>query len=166
MGIQRHHIETSRLNLDRFAMSDADEVFDCISPTVTRFMSWDPPSYADFRSRCEALAQGDMEFQFVIRRKDTHECLGIAGVERPEEDLPELGVWMKLAAHGQGFGREAVEAIARWASARWGKDGFLYPVAVENLASSQIAEGLGGEVVATRTGPKYDSVVYRIPRQG
>jgi RimJ/RimL family protein N-acetyltransferase len=163
MGNRRHHIGTSRLNLDRFQISDADEVFDCITAAVTRFMSWDPPSYADFRSRCEALAQGEEEVQFVIRLKDTHECLGVAGVERPEDDLPELGVWLKETAHGQGYGREAVEAVARWAAGRWNKTAFLYPVAVENLASRRIAEVLGGEIIAARSGPKYNSVVYRIP---
>jgi RimJ/RimL family protein N-acetyltransferase len=162
-GAQRHHIETVRLNLDRFAIVDAEVLFSCITPAVTRFMAWDPPPYAEFRSRCEALSRGEEEIQFVIRRRDTLECLGVAGVERPADELPELGVWLKEAAQGQGYGREAVEAVARWASEYWSKTAFLYPVAVENLASRRIAERLGGEIIATRSGPKYNSVVYRIP---
>ena len=51
----------------------------------------------------------------------------------------------------------------RWASATVDREGFLYPVAVQNTASRRIAERLGGEIIATRSGAKYDSVVYRIP---
>jgi RimJ/RimL family protein N-acetyltransferase len=145
-------------------MSDADEVFQCITPVVTKFMAWDPPSFDDYKSRCEALSQADerTEIQFVIRRRDTRECLGIVGVERLGDALPELGIWMKEAAHRQGYGREAVEAVAIWASGTCGKNGFIYPVAIENIASRRIAEGLKGEIIATRSGPKYESVVYKI----
>ncbi len=161
------HIDTSRLSLDRFVMSDADEVFRCITPAVTRFLAWDPPSLDVYRSRCQALCRADdrTEVQFVIRRRDTQECLGLVGVERLDDPVPELGVWMKPTAHGQGFGREAVEAVVRWASGVCEGPGFIYPVAVENAASRRIAEALGGEIIATRSGRKYDSVVYRIPRR-
>jgi RimJ/RimL family protein N-acetyltransferase len=157
------HIETARLSLRRFEMADAEDVFRCITPAVTRFMAWDPPAFEDYRARCETLVRdgGRTEVQFVIRR--TGECLGVTAVERPQDELPELGIWMKETAHGQGYGREAVEALARWASAAWDRAGFLYPVALENVASRRIAEGLGGEVIANRSGRKYDSVVYRIP---
>jgi len=158
------HIDTPRLSLERFAMSDADELFQCITPAVTKFMTWDPPSFDDYKSRCEALSRVDerTEAQFVIRRKDTRECLGIAGVERLGDALPELGIWMKETAHRQGYGREAVEAVARWAFRTCNGNGLIYPVAIENIASRRIAEGLKGEVIATRSGPKYDSVVYKI----
>ncbi len=159
-------IETPRLTLARFEMTDAQDVFGCITPAVTRFMAWDPPvSFDEFKSGCETRLQSRDQIQFVIRRKDTGECLGIAGVEGLIEDLPELGIWMKEAAQSQGYGREAVEAVARWASGDLIPDGFLYPVAVENVASRRIAEGLNGEVIATRSGAKYDSVVYKIPLQ-
>ncbi|WP_293904320.1 GNAT family N-acetyltransferase [Phenylobacterium sp.] len=162
MGLR---IESARLCLDRFELADADDVFRCITPAVTRFLSWDPPTFDDYMSRCESLVQADIqtEVQFVIRRKDSRECLGIAGIDRLRDDLPELGIWMKEAAHGQGYGREAVEAIAAWASSILNKGGFIYPVAIENIASRRIAEGLRGEVFASRSSQKYDSVVYRIP---
>jgi RimJ/RimL family protein N-acetyltransferase len=121
------HIEALRLSLDRFSMADADELFQCITPTVTRFMAWDPPSFDDYKSRCEALSQADeaIEVQFVIRRKDTRECLGIVGIERLGDVLPELGIWMKETAHRQGYGREAVEAVAKWASRICAGNGFI-----------------------------------------
>lgn len=159
------HIETPRLSLRPFAMADAEDVFACITPAMTRFMAWDPPAFEDYRARCESLVRDDgrTEVQFVIRRRDTLDCLGVTAVERPQDELPELGVWMKEVVHGQGYGREAVEATLRWASATWDRAGFVYPVAVENTASRRIAEGLGGVVIAARSGRKYESVVYRIP---
>lgn len=159
------HIQTARLSLRPFAMPDADEVFACITPGMTRFMAWDPPTREAYQTRCEALVRdgGRAETQFVIRRADTGECLGVTAVERPGDELPELGIWMKEAAHGQGYGREAVEATLRWASAQGDRAGFLYPVAVENVASRRIAERLGGEIIGSRAGAKYDAVVYRIP---
>jgi len=39
---------------------------------------------------------------------------------------------------------------------------FTYPVAVQNIASRLIAEGLGGEIIGERTNSKYNSVVYRM----
>ena len=41
---------------------------------------------------------------------------------------PELGLWTKETAHGLGYGREAVTALAEWAPETLGKKGFIYPV--------------------------------------
>ncbi|WP_246678328.1 MULTISPECIES: hypothetical protein [unclassified Mesorhizobium] len=61
------------------------------------------------------------------------------------------------------MGREAVAAVAAWASDAFNPDCFEYPAAEENVASRRIAEGLGGSIVETRSNSKYTSVVYRIP---
>jgi RimJ/RimL family protein N-acetyltransferase len=105
-------------------------------------------------------------FSFVIRRRDSQECLGMTAVEACDTESPELGLWMKESAHGQGFGREVVAAVAEWAHKTLGKKSFIYPVAVQNIASRRIAEGLHGEIIGNRTSPKYDSVIYKIPWKG
>ncbi len=87
----------------------------------------------------------------------------MAGLKGIASDSPELGVWLKEAAHGQGYGREVVRAVAEWASGSLGATGFVYPVAVQNIASRPIAESLNGQIVGTRSTPKYDSLVYMIP---
>lgn len=158
-------IETRRLTLRRFTLTDADEVFAAITPEVTRWMSWDPEPREAFAVRTEAMAVADPQagVSFVIRRRDTGACLGVAAAERLAEDLPELGIWLRIDAHGQGYGGETVEALLGWASAASGKLGFLWPVAVENTASRRIAERLGGEIIGAHTTRKYEAVVYRIP---
>jgi RimJ/RimL family protein N-acetyltransferase len=76
---------------------------------------------------------------------------------------PEVGLWLKESAHGQGFGREIVAAVAEWGHTALGKESFIYPVAVQNAASRRIAEFLNGEVVGNRTNPKYESGFTEFP---
>ena len=160
-------IQTPRLQLCQFQITDAAEVFACITPAITRYMRWDPPSWSEYIARCEerVRAPNPNTLSFVIRRRDTGECLGMTGLEDLDQPSPELGLWLKESAHGQGFGREVVAALIDWAHASLHKDSFIYPVAVQNTASRRIAEGLHGEIIEHRTSPKYDSVVYRIPWQ-
>jgi RimJ/RimL family protein N-acetyltransferase len=159
-------IRSARLQLSPFKMADAEEVFECITPAIARFMRWEPPrSFNEYKAHREARLQANDQtvFSFVIRRNDTMECLGIAGLDEADQPTPELGIWLKEAAHGHGYGGEAVQAVAEWATKNLAKESFLYPVAVENIASRRIAERLNGEIVGTRRNPKYESVVYKIP---
>ena len=86
--------------------------------------------------------------------------VGLHGIGDAE---PELGVWIKESAHGQGYGREAVRAVVTWASQRLDIRMFAYPVAERNVASRRLAEALNGVVVGSRSRPKFAEVLYRIP---
>ena len=157
-------IQSPRLQLSQFQITDAEEVFACITPAITRFMRWEPPSWSEYKARCEERLRAPNlnTLSFVIRRRASNECLGMTGLEESDRPSPELGLWIKESAHGQGFGREVVAALAGWAHKNLGKDSFIYPVAVQNTASRRIAEGFQGEIIGHRTNPKYESVVYRI----
>ena len=154
-----------RLQLIQFQMTDAQEVFGCITPAIAKFMPWEPPSWSEYLARCEKRVQTaePNKFSFVIRRLDNKECLGMASFEGTNSVSPELGLWLKESAHRQGFGREVVAALVQWGHATLGKESFLYPVAVQNTASRRIAEYLHGEIIGNLKKPKYDSVIYRIP---
>jgi len=158
-------IQSSRLQLSQFQMTDAQEVFRCITPAIAKFMRWEPPSWSEYVTRCEKRAQAPdpNNFSFVIRRLDNLECLGMASFEEADSVSPELGLWLKEGAHRQGFGREVVAALVEWGHAILRKESFIYPVAVQNTASRRIAEKLHGAIIGNRTNPKYESVVYRIP---
>jgi len=127
-------------------------------------MQWEPPSWSEYIARCNKRLQTPEPntLSFVIRRRDSKECLGMNALEDKDMPSPELGLWIKESAHGQGFGREVVAALAEWAHKNLGKESFIYPVAVQNVASRRIAEGLHGEIIGKRTNPKYESVVYKI----
>src|ERR1700722_20509186 len=105
-------IQSPRLQFIQFQMTDAEEVFACITPSITKFMRWEPPSWSEYRARCVERLQAPepKTFSFVIRRRDSKECLGMAAVEECDTESPELGLWMKESAHGQGFGRGGVAA--------------------------------------------------------
>jgi len=158
-------IQSPRLQLSQFQMMDAQEVFGCITPSITKFLPWEPPSWRDYVTRCEKRIQAPdpNKFHFVIRQLDNGECLGMASFEDADSASPEIGLWLKESAHRQGFGREVVASLIQWGHVSLGKGSFTYPVAVQNIASRRIAEKLHGEIIGSRTNPKYDSVIYRIP---
>lgn len=157
--------QSQRLQLTRFQMSDARDVFACVTPAITRYLTWDPLPWEEYLALSEAgiRANDPNQFNFVIRRRDTNECLGMTALEHADQPSPEIGLWLKETAHGQGYGREVVEALIGWTSQALGKESFTYPVAVQNTASRRIAERLGGSIVAQLQRLKYKAVVYQVP---
>src|SRR3984885_2786392 len=134
-------IQSPRLQLSQFQMIDAREVFACITLAIARFMPWEPPSWSEYVTRCEKRVQAPEpnKFSFVIRRLGNRECLGMASLEDADSVSPELGLWLKESAHGQGFGREVVAALVEWGHATLGKGSLIYPVPIKNTASSGMA---------------------------
>ena len=160
-------LESRRLALRTFEAADAADVFACITPAITRFMTWEPPpsqgAFADtWQSWLPAIAAQNDHY-FVIRARTNGQCLGIAALHAMRTKHSELGIWLRADDHGKGFGKEAVTAVVRWASKELRPDYFEYPVAEQNLASRRIAISLGGSVREHRSTPKYKSVVYHIP---
>ena len=96
---------------------------------------------------------------FVVRLQSTGEFLGMAGLHHIGDPEPEIGIWIKEAAHGFGYGRDAVATAIAWASSELGATGFIYPVVKENWPSRHLAESLGGTLVGTRTLTKASGVV-------
>jgi hypothetical protein len=41
-------IRSPRLHLSQFQMSDAWEVFGCITPNIAMFMPWEPPPWSEY----------------------------------------------------------------------------------------------------------------------
>lgn len=160
---------STRLRFTSFVLDDAADVYACITPEITRFMRWEPPaSFETFRARRLASLQAEnrLDRSFVVRHSGTLECLGVAGIESVAEATPEIGLWLRADAHGRGYGSETAAAVIEWAAEALKCEAFDYPVAVDNVASRRIAERLGGVLIARRTNPKYESVVYRIPASG
>lgn len=109
-------IQSPRLQLGRFQMMDAQEVFEYITPAIARFMRWEPPSWSEYVTRCEKRVQAPEPntFSFVVRRLANRECLGMAALEDADSVSPEIGLWLKGSVHGQRFGREVVAALVEW----------------------------------------------------
>ncbi len=160
-------IPSPRLLLKPFSPADANEAFTCITPTLTRYMSFDPPPSAPafeaiWRRWLDDIAAG-RDFVFAIRSRSTRTFIGLCGLHRTFEAEPELGIWVRESEHGHAYGREAVGVVFAWGAKHFAPAAFTYPVAQANTPSRRIAESLGGVAVAHRPGTKYDTVVYRIP---
>ena len=168
-GIPNILIESQRLSIVPFSALDADEAFPCITQTLTRLMSWEPPKdRAEFDRVWQSWLPTIVDrtdLVFTIRERGSMAFLGLAGLHCAKTDSPELGIWIREDRHGEGFGLEAVKCVARWASAALNANQFTYPVAEENRGSRRIAESLGGVIVDSYDTSKYKCLVYRIPRQ-
>ncbi|HVJ33699.1 MAG TPA: GNAT family N-acetyltransferase [Terriglobia bacterium] len=172
-------LRSPRLHLRPFTGSDAAAIFRCVTPSLTRFMAWEPPSSpqafaAVWRHWLPAMELGT-EIYLVVRRSEgqrrgredgDQECLGLIGLHDIGSRRPELGLWIKETAQHQGYGREALTLVAGWASSNLAPEGFIYPVAEQNIPSRKLAEALGGQVTGFRPGQKYNAVIYHIPRVG
>ena len=161
-------IRSFRLILKPFIPLDSDEIFRHITPTLTRYMSWDPPKNRQafdeiWHVWLDHIKNG-RELIFVVRNNNNNEFLGIVGLHEVQSEKPELGIWIREDRHGLGFGQEAVKSIANWASENLRIKSFIYPVAVENFASRKIAESLGGTPYCYEKKHKYDSITYSIPK--
>jgi len=160
-------IKTNRLVLRLYSLEDAPEIFACITPTLTRFMSWEPaPSLKEFEQIGQAwlgaLANGT-DYHFVVRLAQDNSFVGLTGLHAANTPRPELGIWVREERHGQGYGKEMIRALAAWATSQCNIEYFRYPVARENTASKRIAQGLGGIVAGEESTPKYEAVIYHIP---
>jgi RimJ/RimL family protein N-acetyltransferase len=160
-------IKSSRTLIKPFTPVDTGDVFECMTPSMTRFMSWEPPaSPADFAQLWKSWLpsiHNRTDFHFVVRSSTDGRCLGVVGLHAASTPHPELGIWLREDIHGQGFGREVIGAVLAWTTKSVEPEYFEYPVAEENLASRRIAEAYGGWVAERRCHPKYVSVVYHIP---
>ncbi|CAB3756764.1 GNAT family N-acetyltransferase [Burkholderia puraquae] len=162
------HIESDRLSIKPFSAGDADATFPCITPTLTRFMAWEPPpDRASFertwRAWLPSIANGS-DFVFAVRQREGGMFLGLVGLHHVKDAGAELGVWIREDRHREGIGREAVGLVVEWACTTIGIRRFTYPVAEANEPSRRIAESLGGTVVQRSETPKYPSVTYVISR--
>jgi RimJ/RimL family protein N-acetyltransferase len=160
-------IRSRRLVLRPFTAADAKDVFACITPSITRFMAWEPPpSRAAFAQVWQSWLPSiiDGSNLYLVVRSTEGRCLGIVGLHGAQTKSPELGIWLREDAHGQGLGREAVSAVVAWASSTLSPEYFEYPVAEQNLASERIAQSLGGVATGRRPNPKYTAIVYRVPK--
>jgi RimJ/RimL family protein N-acetyltransferase len=159
-------LRSARLKLSPFTGHDADEAWPCITPTLARFMEWEPAASREafndvWQAWMPGIADGS-DVVFTIRLAADGHFLGLAGLHHATMPAPELGIWIREDAHGHGYGKEAVMALAEWATVRLQPLRFVYPVAEENWASRRIAEAMGGVVVASQATRKYVRVIYEI----
>ncbi len=166
-------IESERLRLRPLAEDDAGDIYRHFNADITRYMFPAPAkSIADTQlfiaNATQQLIDGD-DLNLRISMRATGEFIGCCGLHGlAKRAAPELGIWIKQAAHGNGYGKEAINALMHWGQENLQCAAFIYPVDRRNTASRKIPEALGGEVVqecpkTSMSGIKLDILVYRIP---
>lgn len=151
---QFESIESERLTLVPLSFKYKEEMFREFTSSVTKHMfPSTPESIADTESFIEKTIEktkAGEEVVFNVLSKDTKEFIGCVGVHRIHTKHPELGIWIKESAQGNGYGLESVLAVKEWADKNISYEYLVYPVAKDNSASIKIALALGGAYAGTR----------------
>lgn len=158
-------VRAQRIILRVFSATDAREAFEAMTPSLSKFMSWEvPKTPADFEKVWKGWEENrkrELEIVFVIRDRKTQEFLGLVGLHRLTT-APRIGIWIKEVSHGCGYGKASVQAVIEWAAQELGIEQFSYSVAEENIASQRIAQSLGGVKNGYLVGSKYNAQIYKI----
>lgn len=167
-------IDGKRLRLRSMHERYAEDILREFTEEIVRYMIPVPPkNIAEalaFISRTRDGMRDCRDLAFAILKSDTEEFLGVCGFHGHDTpETPELGIWIKKDAHGNGYGREAITMLVDWAIQNIGFDYLVYPVDRANFASRRIPESLGGAIFKERkakrmNGEFLDEVVYRISR--
>jgi [ribosomal protein S5]-alanine N-acetyltransferase len=168
-------ITSDRLILAPLSLAYAAAIFQEFTPEVTRFMYPKPAKDLQetekfVRSAIRGIEKG-IDLTWVILKKPDksadREFLGLCALHRANTDTPEFGIWTKVAAQGNGFGREAIAALKGWIDENLQYDYLMYSVDYRNLPSRKIPESLGGQMgrsfqLMSLEGKLLDLIEYRI----
>ncbi|WP_233842365.1 GNAT family protein [Dyella sp. 2HG41-7] len=142
---------TARLRLTALREEDADALFGYRSnPAVARYQGWCPVTRAEalafIRAQREASsAQRGRWMQRAIRLSDNDDLIGDMGVHIPV-DLDasyEFGISIAPAYQGQGYAREALEAVFAFVFQTWRAHRMHASIDPRNIASAALLRSLG-----------------------
>jgi len=153
MNLLDVEIVTNRLLLKSISIEYKENIFSEFTEEITTYMCPQSPREISETETFiqEGIAQltSGSDLRVVILKKETQEflgCAGIHGIHNVKQQHPELGIWLKKAAHGNKYGLEAIAAIKNWADANLKYEYLSYPVDRRNVASRKIPEALGGQI--------------------
>ncbi len=150
MDLLETKIETDRLQLVPISRDYAEDIFENFTSEITRYMFPKPAfrigeTLEFIDSSLKGLENGT-NLQLVIIVKASNEFAGSVGLNNIGQISPELGIWIKKSAQGNGYGIEAIEAVIHWAKTNIRFEYLRYPVDKRNHASKRIPERNGGVV--------------------
>ena len=164
-------IESERLRLVPTDEPYASQIFREFTNEITELMGPKTPGTLEevltYIKRTRTNISNGEEIQVLVLLKDTGEFIGHGGVHMIKTPMPELGIWIKKAAHGHKYGREAVTALAGWAFENLEFVCLTYPVDRRNIPSRRIPEALGALIEreyewTNESGKLLDILEYRI----
>ena len=146
-------LDTSRLYLRRFKVSDATIVFENWSSDdeVTQFVAW--PTHEDLETterilvNWEAAYQLLNTYQWAIVDRQSDEVIGSISLfqfhRRGRRHYCELGYCLAKRYWNQGLTTEAAKTVLQFAFEQIGVDGVIAKHDVRNVASGRVMQKLG-----------------------
>jgi RimJ/RimL family protein N-acetyltransferase len=164
-------LRTQRLTLSPHTAADfADSVAMWADPQVARFIGGRPFSAEESWSRLLRYVGHWAVFGFgywCVRETAGGAFVGELGfadlkreLEPPFEGAPEIGWALAARAHGQGYAREACEAVLTWSETHFGRVRTVCLIDPANLASIRLAERLGYRPYARTTYKDHPTVLF------
>ncbi|MBO4493836.1 MAG: GNAT family N-acetyltransferase [Ruminococcus sp.] len=137
-------IETARLLIRPFRLSDAEDAFEWRSdPEVNRFMPYPcDTDIVSLRQRIEEwIAEKD---KFALELRETGKVIGDISLEWNEKDKAyEIGYNINRSFWGRGYATEAVHGLLDWATVELEAHDFTAFYAKDNGASGRVLEKCG-----------------------
>lgn len=136
-------IQTERLTIQPYQPIYLEDYYREFTAEITKYQYPDP--FPDLETAnqalsgfCREMEAGDMLELVLLSRKG--EFLGSVEVFGLKEEAPELGVWLKSAAQGAGYGYEALKAVVDALNALGKYRYYIYEADVRNAPSRRLVE--------------------------
>lgn len=147
-GYDMLELETSRLYFRRYTLEDYRFVYELVSDEqVMRYIGDGKPKDNDYainliNRMMEQYQNFDDYGLHLLIEKETNAYVGHAGIVAQIIDDTfelELGYWIHPKFWGQGYGKEAANALAIYANEEMGLERYISAIQVGNVASKKIA---------------------------
>ncbi|KKP65535.1 MAG: hypothetical protein UR68_C0003G0010 [Candidatus Roizmanbacteria bacterium GW2011_GWA2_35_19] len=173
MDYTKISIKTDRLKLVINTPNYSKDIFKEFDKDITTFMNWEPFEKLEdvekaVKKRYRKIKLGE-DIALRITNNKTDEFLGIGTITRCKTPTPELGIWIKKSAHGNGYGKEAVSTLIKWSQEYLNYKYLRYPVDKNNKASIKLIKSFGGikgrsYKETMPSGKILNTLEYRLPK--
>ena len=163
-------LETPRLTIRPYSHAFLEEYNAEFTDEITKYQF--PDSFPDIDTANAVMSDFVRQMEHgqmleLVILSHSGEFLGSMEVFGLTEKTPELGLWLKRSAQGNGYAYEALKALVDYLNATGKYQSYLYEVDARNAPSIHLVEKFrhekcGCEELTTQSGKKLISEKYHI----
>ena len=151
MNLESVKIESINLIQIPISMDYCTDIYKEFTKDIVKYMYPKEPlnikeTQYFIKDSIERLKEGN-NLQLVIIDKSNNAFIGCSGLHGIGRNDPELGIWIKRKSQGNGYGRESIHALIKWARENITFEYLKYPVDKRNVASRKIPEDNNGLIM-------------------
>lgn len=139
--------DSERLHFQIVSEKFKQDIFEALTPTVAKFLPFIPADDLQGTQGFIDYSLGQLEKQqditLIATDKQTGEFIGCCGIHDICQESISLGIWLKEAAFGKGYGQELIKALEDFVAKNLDVSYLIYNVEKDNSGSLKIAEKLG-----------------------